>query len=78
MVQDVKEVANSVKKSVTTLQQEFQPDVKPGKLQGEIAEKDERVLSESSDKDLDVGLGVRCPSRREVTLECRTSHQGAE
>jgi hypothetical protein len=66
-LQDVKEVAISVKKSVTTLQQEFQPDAKP-EQQGDSAGHHDRAVSYDSDKDLDVGLGVCFPGRFQFTL----------
>ena len=60
VVQDVKEIAGSVKKSVSHLREEFQPDEKlPAHLPGEIPNQDERELSDGSDKELDAGLGVR-------------------
>lgn len=57
-MQDVKEIAGSVKKSVTTLRDEFQHEEKPAMLPGEVPDHDERELSEGSDKELDAGLGV--------------------
>jgi hypothetical protein len=63
----VKEVAISVKRSVTTLQQEFQPDAKP-EQQGDSAGHHDRAVSYDSDKDLDVGLGVCFPGRFQFTL----------
>jgi hypothetical protein len=78
LLQDVKEVANSVKKSVTTLQQEFQTDVKPERLQSEIGEQNDKAFSEGSDKDLDSSLGVSFPGRFVYTLRPLKSYQGAE
>ena len=62
VVQDVKEIAGSVKKSVSHLREEFQPEEKPAHLPGEIPDHDEKELSDGSEKELDAGLGVRlCP-----------------
>lgn len=58
MVQDVKEIAGSVKNSVNHLREELRPDEKPTQMPGEIPEQDEKDLSEGSDKELDAGLGV--------------------
>lgn len=48
-----------MKKSVSTLRDEFQPEDKSAQLPGEIPDLDEKALSERSDKELDAGLGVR-------------------